>query len=372
MTLVATGIYLKGEGRFLLLLTARDPLTGKMRFRRVTVEASGVAAAERERERLLRLFRDELGGKEPRRRAGLSLAEYSEVWLEKLKDRNRDHVIERNRIDLRVMVLPILGEVPMGEFSRQHVVYWAEEVARLRKKDGRDYAKATRAKAWRILRSLLNDAVNDGLFTVSPVTGYIFRPTGLNKKVRPTLTTEELGRFFQAATVTSLQNRAILFLSASTGMRFGEVAALNWEDLDLSGGTVTVSKSVSKKSLGEPKSGLVRLLPLHPHVVSVLKEHRKSCSGEGLVFRNRKGEYKSPHTMRGAMKKILLAAGVEKSVEVHSLRRGFNDLLRRVSSQVVTMSLTGHVTEAMHLHYSHVSEEEKRAALTLALHPVLD
>jgi hypothetical protein len=43
-------------------------------------------------------------------------------------------------------------------------------------------------------------------------------------------------------------------------------------------------------------------------------------------------------------------------------RRTFNNLSRQVAGEIVTRSITGHVTQAMTEHYSHVGAEEKLAA----------
>ena len=54
--------------------------------------------------------------------------------------------------------------------------------------------------------------------------------------------------------------------------------------------------------------------------------------------------------------------GITKRVTTHGLRRTFNNLSRQVAGEIVTRSITGHVTAAMTEHYSHVGSEEKLAA----------
>jgi hypothetical protein len=46
----------------------------------------------------------------------------------------------------------------------------------------------------------------------------------------------------------------------------------------------------------------------------------------------------------------------------HGLRRTFNNLSRQVAGEIVTRSITGHVTQAMTEHYSHVAGTEKLAS----------
>ena len=54
--------------------------------------------------------------------------------------------------------------------------------------------------------------------------------------------------------------------------------------------------------------------------------------------------------------------GRTKRVSVHGLRRTFNNLSRQVVGVIVTRAITGHVTEEMTEHYSHVDRAEKLRA----------
>ena len=51
-------------------------------------------------------------------------------------------------------------------------------------------------------------------------------------------------------------------------------------------------------------------------------------------------------------------------VTTHGLRRTFNNEVRREAGEIVARSITGHVTQAMTEHYSHVDRAEKLAAVS--------
>jgi hypothetical protein len=56
--------------------------------------------------------------------------------------------------------------------------------------------------------------------------------------------------------------------------------------------------------------------------------------------------------------------GIEHRFTVHGMRYTFTDLVRRANlDAVVRRALTGHVTERMQHHYSHVGNDEQRAAM---------
>ena len=56
------------------------------------------------------------------------------------------------------------------------------------------------------------------------------------------------------------------------------------------------------------------------------------------------------------------ACNTERRITPHGLRHTANDLLRRCAAGDVVRAITGHATEAMTHHYSHVDEAEKLEA----------
>jgi hypothetical protein len=59
---------------------------------------------------------------------------------------------------------------------------------------------------------------------------------------------------------------------------------------------------------------------------------------------------------------VVKRVGIKRRFTVHGFRRTFNNIARQVAGEIVTRSITGHVTQAMTEHYSHVGREEKLAA----------
>src|SRR5262245_9700651 len=71
--------------------------------------------------------------------------------------------------------------------------------------------------------------------------------------------------------------------------------------------------------------------------------------------------------MRKPLLRALKMAEIKAPFTVHGLRRTFNNLARQVTSCEVVRSITGHVTNAMTEHYSHIAIAEKRAAVARVL-----
>src|SRR5580765_4294349 len=95
----------------------------------------------------------------------------------------------------------------------------------------------------------------------------------------------------------------------------------------------------------------------------VLREHRRAArGGAGWVFPNKDGGLLGPCALRFPLRRVLVRAGITKRVSVHGLRRTFNNLSRQVAGVIATRAITGHVTEEMTEHYSHVDRAEKLRA----------
>jgi hypothetical protein len=83
----------------------------------------------------------------------------------------------------------------------------------------------------------------------------------------------------------------------------------------------------------------------------------------GWVFPSRTGGLHPNSILDKPFRDLLGHLGITKRFTPHGLRRTCTDLTRQVSSSVVTKAITGHLTDAMHAHYSTVSLDEKRDAM---------
>ena len=76
----------------------------------------------------------------------------------------------------------------------------------------------------------------------------------------------------------STRDGALLTLALKTGMRQGELAALRWEDIDLTDKpSITVRRSAdtrTKTRVSTTKTGKERKIHIGPRTIEVLKAHR--------------------------------------------------------------------------------------------------
>jgi integrase len=305
----------------------------------------------------------------------LTVGEYLDRWLaECVKGTVRESTFERYRYAVRPHIKPVLGRVKLKSLTRAHVRGFYRE------KLDTGLAPATVRKMHVVLHKALDQAVADGLIARN-VTDAIKVPRVDREEIRP-LTAEEANRLIQAAHGDRLE--ALYVLAVHTGLRQGELLALNWEDLDLEAGTLRVRRTLTraggKHSLSEPKTKKSRrTVRLTADAVAALRGHLERQVGEmdrlgslyrpgGLVFANEVGGIINPSNLRNRhFARLLERAGLPK-IRFHDLRHTCATLLlsRNVNPKIVSEML-GHANIAITLDtYSHVLPDmQEKAAKAL-------
>lgn len=175
---------------------------------------------------------------------------------------------------------------------------------------------------------------------------------------------------------------AAVLVALTTGLRWSELSALRWDDLDERDGVIRVVRNQYEGRLqtstknGEDEDS-PRVVPLLPEVATVLRERRMHMVrdqhpglAEGWIFPTRTGELHHSTPLTDVLARACKALGIRR-ITTHGLRHTANDLLRRSTSDVVTRAIVGHATEAMSRHYSHVDTNEMIEAAKAAFGDVI-
>jgi len=281
----------------------------------------------------------------------ITLTEYSDTWIKErqLAATSRD----RNEGVLRLHILPKLGASGLNEISTPRIRSWRAGLLES------GVGAPTVVKAYQILRAIMNTAVDDGLILRNPCR--IKGAGNSQTPERPVLTVAEV---FQVADAIDVRFRMLVLLAAFTGLRFGELAALQRRDLDLEKRTVRVQRAQAEtKSSGldvkAPKSAAgVRTVAFPASLVPALEQHLKDYSQPGrtgLVFIGpRKGSLRRSN-FRDTWLAALKEAGI-KGVHFHDLRHTGNTLA--ASSGASTRELMqrmGHSSVRAALIYQHLT-----------------
>ena len=96
--------------------------------------------------------------------------------------------------------------------------------------------------AFAVIRQVWNDARRHGMIEGESPTKRVKIKLNDNRRVR-FLSRTEAKRFLDALKRRSLKTYWMAFISLYTGMRFGEIAALTWQQIDIDDGLIHVADS---------------------------------------------------------------------------------------------------------------------------------
>ena len=122
--------------------------------------------------------------------------------------------------------------------------------------------------------------MQEGLIRMNPAVGCKLPP----KKAREmqVLTREEIQRFLIHAKAEGYFE--LFLLELTTGLRRGELLALQWDDLNLETGELQVTKQVYRTKedgllISKPKTkSSIRTVSLPPTLLNILKEYKESVN----------------------------------------------------------------------------------------------
>jgi integrase len=175
---------------------------------------------------------------------------------------------------------------------------------------------------------------------------------------------EEVWALVRAA--ESEQDATAFLTAAFTGLRMGELLALQWGDVDFPGQSIRVRRSYNAHGgLSSPKSGKVRSVPMVPDVATALAKlaDRELLTGdEDLVFPGEFGEYMDGSALRDRYKRALARAGL-RELRFHDLRHTFGTLAVRRAEVPAVRAWMGHSAIQTTMRYVHYRDRGRAAEL---------
>ena len=226
-------------------------------------------------------------------------------------------------------VLPEIGKIPLNKLSQNDLQQFYGRL----KKNGRkrlteQYGAGLSDRMVRmchaVCRSALERAVRDDLLRTNPAIGCKLPPK--KAKEMQVLDREELQKFLIQAQTDGYYE--LFLLDLCTGLRRGELIALQWEDLNFETGVLTVNKQAytvnGELQIIPPKTkASVRKLVLPPAVLAVLREYRKKVDSRWMFPSPVKADRPiTPGVARRRLQTILERADC-KRVRFHDLRHPY-------------------------------------------------
>lgn len=203
-------------------------------------------------------------------------------------------------------------------------------------------------------------------------------PRHTRHEIQP-LTPEQAQKLLAVAKGHRLE--AVVTTAVVTGMREGELLALQWSDINFEQGYLQIRRTVRRFTgqgmrEGEPKTASSRRrIDLSPYLLEVLKHQRvsqlearlkagKAWEDHDLVFCNHLGKFFETGDLGKMFHTLLQDAGLPR-LRFHDLRHSAATMLLAMGVNVkVVQELLGHSTVTMTLNiYGHVLPGQQQAAI---------
>lgn len=280
----------------------------------------------------------------------IAFGDYADSWF-----KDRDYAAttrERNGSALKLHILPTFRAVPLRDITTPQVRRWRTTLL------DQGVGGATVAKAYQILRAIMNTAVDDGLVQRNPcrIKGGATAPSA----ERPFLSVAEV---FRLADAVPARYRVMILLASFTALRFGELAGLQRWDVDLERRTISVRRSVAETrsdglSVKAPKSAAgVRTVAFPASLTAELAAHLAEYAEPGRtgrVFVGPRGGVLRRNNFRRIWLRAIGTAGLG-DVHFHDLRHTGNTLAATGGASTrELMHRMGHSSVRAALIYQHL------------------
>ena len=287
----------------------------------------------------------------------ISVDEFAKKWLANhpsLRPRTRENYSG----NLRLHILPELGQIELGKLAPARVREWHAQLSQS------GLAATTVARCYRILKSLCATAVADELIARNPC---VVRGASTSKSdERPIATIDQVWKLAESI---HPRYKVLVLLATFTGLRLGELLALTVSDIDLSETSpyVAVRKQVFEledgtHQYGPPKTDAGRRdVSIPPPLIPYIETHIAQWAEtdrDGLIFPAPKGGLvRRSNFNRRAWAPAVRSVGL-LGFHFHDLRHTGNTLAAITgASTKELMSRMGHASPRAALLYQHATRE---------------
>ena len=294
---------------------------------------------------------------------GMKYSEFLGEWLEKsVKPNVKDRTYKRYAAILFQHLCPKLGNLEMTELTTDLIQGFIWELSQ-------SYAANTVKGIITVMKSSLVKAESLGITTVR--VDHLELPKNHEKLVESFSVSEQ--RKMERYMMASGKEKFIgIFLCLYTGLRVGELLALEWRDLDFAKGILTVQKSCHdkweegayKKVIESPKTdSSLRVIPLPKQLLPMLKAAKKE-SQSSFVISGKGGKVVSVRSYQMTFDLLLQKLGLPHR-GFHALRHTFATRALECGMDARTLAeLMGHTNPTITLkRYAHSMIEHKQAMM---------
>lgn len=205
------------------------------------------------------------------RNANITLDKYFAEWKEHKANTVKSNTIFTYSVYYKNHITSALGSKKIKDIERREVLKLQNDLAK-------EYKAATVNMILRVLNVILNDAVKDEIIIRNPAKVKALKAESkATETYHRALTIQEQNDFMQA--LKGNYYYSFIALMLLTGMRFGEVSALTWQDID--NDYIHVTRTLTKDVNGNTIVGAntkseagQRDIPINQAIRELLKEQR--------------------------------------------------------------------------------------------------
>jgi integrase len=225
----------------------------------------------------------------------------------------------------------------------------------------------SRAKIRNIMHAIFNHAIRWEWYNSNPITRV--RQSAKRSRIPIVLTVPQIQKLLDHLREPI---RTMVLVDVSTGLRVGELLALQWRDIDFDNLEISVTRSISVQHVGECKTEASRKpVPMDAEIAESLFRWRNISEYTQLqdwVFASPHTEGKQPYwpgtLYRAHLAPAAKAAGISGKIGWHTFRHTFATLLKANGEDVKTVQeLLRHANSAVTMNvYAQGVTELKRQA----------
>ncbi|HEP1523030.1 TPA: site-specific integrase [Streptococcus pyogenes] len=300
--------------------------------------------------------------------------ELSHLWLETYKLTVKPQTYDATVTRLNRHIMPTLGNMKVDKIT-------ASDIQMLINRLSKYYVNYTAVRS--VIRKVLQQGVLLGLIDYNPARDIILPRKQPNAKKKVKFIDPSDLKSFLEHLESSQHKRYNLYFDAvlyqlllSTGLRIGEACALEWGDIDLKNGTITINKTYNKNlkflSTAKTQSGN-RVISVDKKTLRSLKlyqmRQRQLFNEVGarvseVVFATPTRKYFNASVRQSALDTRCKEAGIERFT-FHAFRHTHASLLLNAGISYKELQYRlGHANISMTLDtYGHLSKDKEKEAV---------
>lgn len=340
------------------------------------------------------LLKVENGYREPK---SILLNEYIEYWLSNYKY-NKIEPSSYDKLE-RIyynQIKDTIGKKKIGDIKTKDIQMIIDEYANPTNNLTKPLAKSGLKKIIHLLNPCFKKAIQEGIIynnpckdVLLPIDSAILMPTkeqfALSDLEMQSLKEECLVRYKHGG--YKYRNGLILMIMLNTGVRVGEMLALEWDDINIDDKTLHINKTIQSnvinrnkdadkktidllKKTPKTKSG-IRFIPLNNNIVFLINELKKYDEENRIcspyVCCTRVGTREVARNLQRTLDNIQKKANITRHVTLHTLRHSFGSALIRNGINIAVVSrLMGHANISITYNkYIHTINEEETKAMNM-------